>query len=188
LNIKDLLKIQSQLFTQPDNAWMLIKQSEFTWKQIFINYLIPLVFLSSLASVFFMGDMFEKLGLTPNQVFFINFSGTVSGVLVSARLISRMAPRFNASVSFSDSVAWISFGYSPVYLTFIISSLHDILQILNLIAIGFMIYIFLKGSGVLMGTPPQKQIGFTIICLIILFATRIILSAFIAALVGVGNV
>lgn len=187
MNFNELLKIQTQLFSQPDNAWILIKKSEFSWKQIYIYYLIPLVFLSSLATVYFMGGIFENLGLTPNQSFFINFSGSLLGIFVSASLIARMAPRFKASPSFADSVALISFGYSPVYLASIIS-IHEILQIINLFAIGFMVYIFLKGSGALMGVPSHKQVGFTIVCLIILFATRVIISAFITELVGVGNV
>jgi cytochrome b561 len=188
LNINEILKIQGQLFTQPEKAWLEIKKSEFSWTQILIYYLIPLLFLSSLATVFFMGNIFEKLGLTPNQVFFINFTGSILGIFVSASLITRMAPRFNAKPSFSYSVALISFGYSPVYLAAIISSAHDILQIINLIAIGFVVYIFLKGTGALMDVPQHKQFGFTVVCLIILFATRIIISAMIAAMMGIGKV
>jgi len=188
LNPREVLNIQLLLFSNPNQAWKIIQKADYGWREIFGYYLMPLLFLSSLAVVFFMGRQFEQLGISHNQMFFINLAGSVGGIFISARLIADLAPRFHAISSFDKNMALISFSYSPVFIASVISSMHDALQILNLAAVVFMVFIFFKGTASLLNTPAYKQLGFTITSLIILFATRLILSLVLAMFMGIGKV
>jgi hypothetical protein len=182
LNFNELIQIQKLLFTQPDKAWMLIKKSEFTWQQIFGYYLLPLVFISSLAVAFFTGSQFEQIGVTRNQLFFITFASSASSIYISAYMIAIMAPRFKGISSLNNNVALIAFSYSPVYIASLISSLHEFLQIFNLAAVVFMLFLYFKGALQMLNIPTHKQLGFTIVSLIIMFANRFIIFVFLTAI------
>jgi hypothetical protein len=188
LNPREILHIQRLLFTNPNQAWEIINKASYGWRQIFGYYLIPLLFLSSLAIVFFMGRQFEHLGISHNQMFFINLFSSLGAIFISSQLIANLAPRFNAIRSFDKNIALIAFSNSPVYIASVISSMHEALQIFNLAAVVLMMFIFFKGTLVLLDTPPHKQLGFTITSLIILFATRFIILLFLAMLMGIGKV
>ncbi len=187
LNINDIIKIQGMLFSQPDKAWLEIKQNQYSWKQVFTYYLIPLLFISSLASAFFMGRQFEELGFDWNQIFLITFVGSLIAIYISGHLITALAPRFTGSGTFDESISLIAFAYSPVFLASVIASVHETLQIINLIAIIYMLYIFFKGIPGMMNIPVHKQLGFTIISVMILFLSRLMISAFFAAIMAVIN-
>jgi hypothetical protein len=183
-NINEILNLQKQLFYNPDQAWERIKGAAFNWQSLFWYYVIPLVFLSTIAVAFFALRHLEIEFFSINQVFFFTFSGSVAAIYVSGHLISTLAPRFNGASTLDESIALISFGYSPVFLASIISSMHEILQIVNIAAAVFMVFLVYKGISRMINIPAHKQLGFTIVCMMILFITRILLSGLFAIFAG----
>jgi len=186
LDLKELFKIQVLLFTKTELAWKMIREKEFAWQPLLSYYLTPLVFISAIMLVIFNAKQFIDFGFTPNQLFFITLGGTIAAVFLSAYLISKMVPRFAGIEHFDRTLALISFAYSPVFLVSLVSSLHPVLQILNFIAIGYLLYLFLRGTGPMLEIPPHKQMGFTIISLILIFGVRLIITVVLATiLVGI---
>jgi len=184
LDINNLFKIQGLLFSNQEKAWLEIKKINYTWKQILFYYLFPLLFLSTIANTFFMGDQLSALGFTPNQMFLATFLGSLIAILATAWMVAAMAPRFKASDSFDHHLALLAFAYSPVYLAAILSSLHEVLQILNLVAVVITLLMYYKGTRIITEVPPHKQMGFTIVSLIILFGMRLIITVIFVALLG----
>jgi hypothetical protein len=184
LNITEILNLQKQLFSNTDKAWENIKQASFSWKSLYWYYVIPLVFLSTIAVAFFTIRHLDIEFFSINQVFFFTFSGSIAAIYVSGHLLSSIAPRFNGALTLDESISYISFGYSPVFLASIISSMHEILQIVNIAAAVFMVFVFYKGTGRMVNIPAQQQLGFTIVSLMILFITRLMLSAVFAIFAG----
>ncbi|MFW5706531.1 MAG: YIP1 family protein [Bacteroidota bacterium] len=175
------------LLIQPDKGWLTIKEAAYNPKQVYGYYLLPMLFLSSLASVLFVGKNFEQVTLSPNQLFLINFISFAAAIYGSGFLIASLAPRFKGISSSDYAITLIAFAYIPVFLASMLSVIHPSLQIINLVAVIYMIFLFAKGSRILMEVPDQKHIGFTVVSLIILFLMRILLSVFITALLGGGN-
>lgn len=175
------------LFTQPDKAWLEIKKNKYSSRQVFTYYLVPLLFISSLASAFFMGRQFEELGFDWNQILLITFVGSLTAIYISGHLLTALAPRFTGSGTFDESISLIAFAYSPVFIASVLSSVHETLQIINVVSIIYMLFIFFKGIPVMMNIPIHKQLGFTIISVMILFLTRLMISAFLAAIMAVMN-
>ncbi len=182
MDIKELLKIQILLFTKTDMAWKIIQERGLAWQQVLGYYLTPLVFISSLMLVIFNAKPFIDFGFTPNQILLINLSGTLSAIFVSAYLISMLAPRFEGTKLFDPTLSLISFSYSPVFIVTLFSSLHPVLQFLNFIAIGFLVFLFLRGTGAMLQIPPHKQMGFTIISLILIFGVRLVITVILATI------
>ncbi|MFW5663467.1 MAG: YIP1 family protein [bacterium] len=184
MDIYQLLATIRILLVQPDKGWHLIKEAGYSWQQILGYFLMPLVFASSLAMVFFMGNQLQDTPLSPNQMFFITFAGSVVAILLSAWMIATMAPRFKGESSLDETIALIAFSYTPVYLASIIASLHEALQIFNLVAMVYMLFLFFKGTAVIIKVPAYKQLGFTITSVIILFAVRLLISLLLAGILG----
>jgi hypothetical protein len=131
-----------------------------------------------------MGDQLSTLGFSPNQMFIATFLGSLIAIMATARMVAAMAPRFKANDSFDSHLSLLAFAYSPVYLASILSSLHEVLQILNLAAIIVTLLLYYKGTRVVTEVPPHKQMGFTIVSLIILFGMRLIITVIFVALMG----
>lgn len=184
MDINKLFRIQGLLFSSQEKAWLEIKEMNYNWKQIMFYYLFPLLFLSSISNIFFMGDQLSALGFTPNQMFLATFLGSLIAILSTAWMVAAMAPRFKASDSFDNHLALLAFAYSPVYLASILSSLHEVLQILNLAAVVITLLLYYKGTRIVTEVPPHKQMGFTIVSLIILFGMRLIITVIFVALMG----
>jgi hypothetical protein len=188
LNIHEILNLQKQLFSHPDKAWERIKTAGFHWKSLFWYYVIPLVFLSTTAVAFFTLRHLDIAFFSINQVFFFTFSGSLAAIYVSGHLISMLAPRFSGAITLNESISLISFGYSPVFLASVISSLHEFLQVINIAAAVFMVFLFYKGINRMAHVPAHKQLGFTIVCMMVLFITRLLLSGIFAIFAGMINI
>jgi hypothetical protein len=193
VNPLDLLNIIKGLFLNPEQQWNKLKEQGFSWQQVYFYYAIPMVFLSAYAILFNTSNQVQVLGMTPVWLFFINISGSLISIALSAYLITKMAPRFLSHSSFDTTVTLISFAYTPVFIANIISALHSSLALLNFVGIFYMVILFFKGTAILLNTPAHKLSGFSIINLILLFAVRLVVTSFIAALViasvvGVENV
>ncbi|TVQ13595.1 MAG: DUF1282 domain-containing protein [Bacteroidetes bacterium] len=184
MDINHLFQIVKTLLASPEKGWGMIKEANYSWQQIFGYFLVPLIFASSLATIFFLGNRLLETPLSPNQMFFITFAGTAGAVLLSAWMIAAMAPRFEGVSSLDETVALIAFSYTPVFLGSIVSSLHPALQVINLATLVYMLFLFFKGTASIIRVPTHKQMGFIITSIIIIFAVRLIISVVLATLMG----
>lgn len=187
MNPKELLQLQRMLFTSTDKAWQSILEKNFSWKQVFFYYLIPLILLSSMAEAFFSGPKLIEYNYTINQIFFMTFASTVIAILINGRIVSGLAPRFSGNGGFNEGIALISFSYSPVFIGSVLSSAHPALQIINIIAMAFMFYIYFKGTTTLLNVPPHKQMGFTFVSLMILFLSRLLILGLLLGMLGLTD-
>jgi hypothetical protein len=188
LDFRDILSLQKLLFLNTEKAWNSIKSAGIPWQQLFGYYIIPLIFLSTLAVVFFFGNNFAVEFFSINQIFLFTFAGSVTAIYVSGHLIMNLTPRFNGTLTLSESISLIAFAYSPVYLANIVSSMHEVLQVINLVAVVFMVFVFFRGSTIMAGIPARQQLGFTVVSLMIIFVTRLLLSAVFAVVASMINV
>jgi hypothetical protein len=188
VNPLDLLNTIKGLFINPEKQWNYLKQRSFSWQQVYFYYAIPMVFLSAYAILFTSSKQVQVLGLSPVWLFFINISGSLISIALSAYLISKMAPRFLSLSSFDSTVMLISFAYTPVFIANILSAIHSSLALLNFVGIFYMVYLFFKGTTIVLDTPAYKLSGFSIINLILLFAVRLVITSLIAAMVIASTV
>jgi hypothetical protein len=189
----ELLNLIKGIILNPDTEWKIIKTFDYSWKQVYFYFTIPMVFLSAFATLFFAGQEIKIFDLTPNLIFIINVTGSLGSIALGAYLIARMSPRFESRATFSSAVALVSFSYTPVFLANIIASFHPVFAVFNFIGIFYMVIVFWKGLSILFETPAYKLMGFTIVNLIILFATRLVITTIIASFiisvaVGIENI
>ncbi len=182
MNVYNLLEELKTLLLAPLAGWQKISEKEYSWISIYIYYNIPLVFLSSYISVINSDTSGMQINLTPNQLFISLFLGTLISILLSAYFTAQLAPRFHAISSFDKSVALLAFSYLPVYLSSLVGSWHQALQIISFAGMIFMVFLFWKGTGVLLKVPENKQTGFVVVILILLFLTRLLVTSVFSAI------
>jgi len=178
------------LFSSPLKAWSFVVERDYHWRDVLVYFTIPLFFLSSFAGIFGNTPEFNQINLPPNLMFSVIFLGSVSALFLGSFMISSMAPRFKGEKCYNKTFVLISFSYTPVLFGSIISSIHEVLQIVNFLALVYMIFLFWRGTAILLRIPSYKQTGFVLVSLLILFASRVVISAFLAsiALYFTGNV
>ena len=189
MNFAELIKIIKGLFTASGKTWVFIAGRNYPWRDVLIYFTIPLFFLSSYIGIFNVSPELDHFNLPPNWMFLVIFIGSVLAIFLSAYMITAMTPRFNGEKSFDKTFSLISFSYTPVFFASLISSLHSVLQFMNFVGLVYMIFLLWRGTGLVLGIPPHKQTGFSLISLLILFASRVVISAFLAslALILTGN-
>lgn len=189
MNFAELIQIIKGLFTTPGKTWVFIAGRNYPWRDVLIYFTIPLFFLSSYAGIFNVSPELDHFNLPPNWMFLVIFIGSVLAIFLSAYMIAAMTPRFKGEKSFDKTFSLISFSYTPVFFASLISSLHSVLQFMNFVGLVYMIFLLWRGTGLVLGVPPHKQTGFSLISLLILFASRVVISAFLAsiALLLTGN-
>ncbi len=190
MNVYILLDELRTLLLAPAAGWQKISEKEYSWNNIYIYYNIPLVFLSSYVSVInldMQGMQGMQISLNPNQLFLSLFLGTLISVLLSAYFTAQLAPRFGAVSSFDKSVALLAFSYLPVYLSTLVGSWHQALQIISIAGMIFMVFLFWRGTDVLLKVPENKQTGFVIVTLILLFLTRLVVTSVFSAIFLVAS-
>lgn len=190
MNVNELLGILKMLFSSPLKAWSFVLERDYPWRDLLIYLTIPLFFFSSFAGIFSDMPEFNQIKLPPNWIFLVIFLGSIIAIFLSSWMISAMAPRFTGERSFDKTFALISLSYTPVLFGSIISSIHEVLQFINFVALVYMIFLFWRGAAILLRIPSIKQTGFALVSLLILFASRVVISAFLAsvALFLTGNV
>jgi len=182
VNFAELIQIIKGLFSSSGKTWIFIAEKNYPWRDVLIYFTIPLFFLSSYAGIFNVSPDMEYLNLPPNWMFLVIFTGTVMAIFLSAYMIAAMTPRFNGEKSFEKTFALISFSYTPVLFASLISSLHSVLQFMNFAGLVYMIFLFWRGTGLVLGIPSHKQTGYSLISMLILFACRVVISAFLASI------
>ncbi len=189
LNFAELIQIIKGLFTASGKTWVFISEKNYPWRDVLIYFTIPMFFLSSYAGIFNVSPELEHFNLPPNWMFLVIFTGTVLAIFLSSWMITAMTPRFNGEKSFDKVFSLISFSYTPVLFASLISSLHTVLQFMNFVGLVYMVFLLWRGTGLVLGIPAHKQTGYSLISLLILFASRVVISAFLAslALVLTGN-
>lgn len=179
----ELIQMIGILLRQPDAGWKMIRDKAFTWQQVYFYYAIPFVALSSLSYYFYMAPEALKLGLSPNLMFVSNVLSRLGAIALGALVIQKLSPRYQAKSDFHRLTALITFAYTPVFLSSLIVILHPALTFVGLVGLVYMVFLFWKGVVALVDVPPHKAMGFTIICLLIVFGATLILAGTISAII-----
>ncbi|MFH1683822.1 MAG: Yip1 family protein [Candidatus Margulisiibacteriota bacterium] len=175
-----------EIITNPKMAWQAIKDESLDIKQLFINYAAPLALIPSVCSL--IGITIIGIRLPAGDVvrapFIEALIGGIAGyalnllaVFAVAWIVKLLAPPFGAKADLASAVKIVVYSMTPVWLVGIFSLIPGlgILSILGLYGI------FLLGQGlkIVLDTPPNKLILYTISVLVCGLVVSFILSLII---------
>ncbi|MFO7873307.1 MAG: YIP1 family protein [Bacteroidales bacterium] len=140
----------------------------------FLSYGLPLMVLGAagrMAKILQLREQ-EDVLLSGDQlagIFLISFTGYALSVYLGAIIIAKLARPFKSEENRDKAMLLIMLSYTPFMLAQALSALSPVLTPLTLLGLIYMVFLFWKGSGPILSTPPVKMTGFTLVGFFVIF-------------------
>ncbi len=165
----NLIGKAKDIILKPKETWPGIKLEQTTVKKLFMSYAVILAAIPAIAK--FIGARF--FGMAAKEVNYGAFSmsfteGAVfsyilslAGIYIIAYVTNALAPRFNSQKNIINATKAVVYSWTPYWIAGILYVVPH-LSILVLLASFYGIYLFYLGLPILMDTPKERAIGYTI--------------------------
>lgn len=179
----DLVARVQGILLKPKDEWVKIKEESLPISVLFTSYAVLLAAIPAVCK--FIGLILVgrripwRLGLIPVSFGRALFSAiflylmTLVSVYVLGIIINALAPTFSSKQNQENAMKIAVFSMSPIWVAGVFNII-PFLSWLGIIGIIYGIYLFYFGfTSSLMETPPDKVIGYFVVCIvtgIILFA------------------
>ena len=188
MNLVDRAK---KILLQPKAEWAVISAEPHTVQDLYTGYVMILAAIPAVAS--FIG--FSLIGVSSFMGTYrwpitagithmiLQYVLSLGWVYVLALIIDALAPSFGGEKNFIQALKVSAFSPTAMWLAGIFS-IVPVLGILGIIGL-YSLYLLYTGLPVLMKTPDEKAVPYTVVVIIIAIVLGIIVSA-LAALVVPG--
>jgi hypothetical protein len=188
--MKELWQRAKEVVFKPKETWLVIKGEATTIQELFINYAAPLALIPAVASLIALALIGLRLpsGLYARAPFSEALVGSVLsyvfnlvGLMIGAWVINFLAPYFNAKSNLRAAVKVVLYSTTPIWLLGIFSILPGVamLQIFGL----YGLYLLYQGLLLVLETPPEKALWFTVVAVVAALFISIVTSVIIGGAV-----
>lgn len=184
----NLVERVKRILLSPRTEWEVIDAEQTTPAELYTRYILPLAAIGPIAqligySVFgvtlpFVGTYRVPIGSAITQAI-VSYLLTLAGTYVLALVIDALAPTFNGQRSQIQALKLAAYSLTASWVAGIFALVPG-LRILTLLGL-YSLYLLYLGLPVLMKTPREKAMGYTVVVII----AAIVLSLVIGAIAGV---
>jgi hypothetical protein len=184
----NLVERVKRILMSPKSEWEVIDTERTTPAELYTRYIVPLAAIGPIAqligySVFgvtvpFVGTYRMPIGSAITQAL-VSYLLTLAGTYVLALIIDALAPRFNGQRSQIQALKLAAYSLTASWVAGIFALIPG-LRILTLLGL-YSLYLLYLGLPVLMKTPREKALGYTVVVII----AAIVLSLIIGAIAGI---
>jgi hypothetical protein len=180
--IMNYLRLFLLVFTKPGLAFSRIKEEQLSHGLLFLLYAMPLLVFASL------GRMSQPMGLQEDMtlayaVFLIHICATATSMWLGAWMISRLSPSFHSERHFPHTLKMIVLSYTPFLLAQGLSFLLPESWPVGIIGLIYTVYLFGLALPLVLQTPRERLIGFTLISFFVLLGISYGLSLMFSGMV-----
>jgi hypothetical protein len=180
----------------PTTEWPVIAQESATTTDLVTGYVAPLAAIGAVAgfiggsvigrTVPFVGTFRTPLVWGLGGAIFA-FIAAVVGVLICAFIVNALAPTFGGEKNSTQAMKVAVYSFTPAWVAGVLNIL-PLLGILAIFAALYGIYLLYLGLPVLMKSPPDKAIGYTVVTVICVIVVQVVLAAVGGAIIGAGMI
>jgi hypothetical protein len=184
----NLVERVKRILLSPKTEWEVIDVEPTTVAELYTRYIVPLAAIGPLAqligySVFgvtvpFVGTYRVPIGSAITQAI-VTYVLTLAGTYVLALIIDALAPPFNGQRSQIQALKLAAYSLTASWVAGIFALIPG-LRILTVLGL-YSLYLLYLGLPVLMKTPREKAMGYTVVVII----AAIVLSLVIGAIAGI---
>jgi len=184
----NLVERVKKILLTPKTEWEVIDAEPATAAELYTRYIAPLAAIGPIAqligySVFgvtvpFVGTYRVPIGSAITQAI-VMYALTLAGTYVLALIIDALAPTFNGQRSQIQALKLAAYSLTASWVAGIFALIPG-LRILTLLGL-YSLYLLYLGLPVLMKTPREKALGYTVVVIV----AAIVLSMIIGAIAGV---
>jgi hypothetical protein len=165
----DIVARVKGILLNPKEEWKVISAEKTTIPDLYRNYILILAAIGPVASIIgmsiiginlpFMGA-YRMPFLTAVSSALVQYILTLAGVYVLALVIDALAPTFSGKKNLDQAFKLAAYSYTPGWLVgiFMLIPALSVLGILGL----YGLYLLYLGIPVLMKSPGEKSIGYTV--------------------------
>jgi len=166
MNIVDRIK---KILLQPKMEWEIIAAETITTSELYRSYIMPLAAIGPVASIIGMSLIGISMPLT--GTFRIPITSAIGsavvqyvfgliGVYILALIIDFLAPKFAGEKNVNQAFKLAAYSYTAGWLSgiFVVIPTLSILMISGL----YSLYLLYTGIPILMKTPKEKSLGYTV--------------------------
>ncbi len=140
----------------------------------FLSYGLPLMVLGAAGRMAKMLQVREQedVLLSGDQlagIFLISLTGYALSVYLGSTIIARLARPFKSDENREKAMLLIILSYTPFMLAQALSALSPVMIPLTLLGLIYTVFLFWKGCGPMLSTPPVKMTGFTLVGFFVIF-------------------
>jgi hypothetical protein len=183
----NLVERVKRILMTPRSEWEVIDAEQTTPAELYTRYIVPLAAIGPIAqligysvfgiSVPFVGTYRVPIGSAITQAL-VSYLLTLAGTYVLALIIDALAPTFNGQRSQIQALKLAAYSLTASWIAGIFALIPG-LRILTLLGL-YSLYLLYLGLPVLMKTPREKALGYTVVVII----AAIVLSLIIGAIAG----
>lgn len=186
----DLISRVKRILLSPSTEWPVIEQESHTVKDLYLSYLLPLAGIAALATLlgivlfgYRMGPVAVSYGF--GQALGLALMGLVVSmvsVYILGWIITALAPTFHGEKNFVRGFTVAAFSMTGALVGSFSNILPALSWLLGLLGALYSLYLLYKGLPILMKSPPDKAMGYTVVVVIAALITNVVLTALLAGL------
>lgn len=196
--VHGLVERVKAILVSPRTEWPVIAAEPRAARDIYVGYVAPLAALGVIASFIgatTIGVPVPLLGTVRTPIMpalvgaLLHYALTFVGVFVVALLVDALAPTFGGQKDPVRALKVTAYSFTAAWIAGVLTII-PMLGIVTFLASLYGLYLLYLGLPVLMRSPPDKAVGYTIvvvICAIVLFFVISLLTAGVLSLVGMGS-
>jgi hypothetical protein len=179
----NLIERAKNILTNPKKEWLIIETETADPKSLLVNYVLPMVIISSLGNL--MTGMLWA-GTFGFQYYLISaviaLVSAVIAFLISSYVIDLLAPTFNSEKNINRSAQLVAYSNTAVWIAGFLSFIPVLGLLVIFAGAVYSIYLMYLGIGPLKKTPEDKKVVYMIIAFLVILVIGFIISAIIGAI------
>ena len=176
----------------PSTEWPVIAAEASSARTIYFNYVVPLVAIGAIAG--FLGHSLVGLPLPLLGTIRVGivaafahaiatFALSVVAVFVVALIVDALAPTFGGQKDPLAALKVTAYSYTPAWVASVLN-LIPALGILVILAAFYGLYLLYLGLPVLMHTPKDKAVGYTVVTVLCAIVMGIVIVSLSSMVMG----
>jgi hypothetical protein len=182
---KSLVGRIKAILLQPDATWRVIDGESATVAGLYSGYIALLAAIPPIANFIRFAAFFHWPVAWGIERAVAHYILTLIGVYVAALVIDALAPSFGGTRSKIQALKLVAYASTAGWLASIFNLIPG-LAILSIIGL-YSVYLFWVGLPILMKSPPERSLGYTIVAAVCVAIVYVVIGAITAAVVGVGG-
>jgi len=188
----DLVGRAKNILLQPKAEWPVIEPEQTSAKALYTGYIMPLAAIGPVAMLIgmsvvgmqvpFMGTVRAPLSSLLTQML-VSYALGLAGIYVLALIINTLAPTFGGTGNQMQALKVAAYGATAAWVGGIFH-LVPALGLLGLLAALYTLYLLYLGLPVLMKSPPERSLGYTVAVVIAAIVLFVVVGAISAVFVG----
>lgn len=189
MNLTDRAK---KIILQPKQEWQVIATETATTGQLYVSYIIPLAAIGPVASIIgmslfgitipFLGTYRVPIGTAITHSI-LSYVFTLVGIFILGLIINALASSFSGEKNQMQALKVAAYSCTAAWLGGIFSLIPAI-SILAIIPGIYSLYLLYLGLPVLMKSPQDKALAYTVVVLIAAIVIFVVIGAVSSALVS----